>query len=251
MLKSEAIVLKEVRYKDNSKILTIYTKEYGKIAVMASGAYRAKSQLIATTQVFSYSEYHLNKGRGILYLNQADLINSFYSIRERMERVTYGYYMLELVEKSLPEEQGNEKIFLLLEKGLRVLSKLNKNFLQFIIAYELKFISFLGYKPNIERCVSCNSIKSRNIKFSISQGGIICSNCYNTDPFAIYLNDEIYETMNKLLYIPLERTDEIISSKDSIDKLHEIIVKYILRNIDRKKFITLELMEEFDSEIKD
>ena len=57
--------------------------------------------------------------------------------------------------------------------------------------------------------------------------------------------------MNKLLYIPLERTDEIISSKDSIDKLHEIIVKYILRNIDRKKFITLELMEEFDSEIKD
>ncbi len=253
MLKSKAIVLKEIRYKDTSKILTIYTKEYGKISVMASGAYRAKSQLIATTQVFSYSEYHLNKGKGggILYLNQADLINSFYTIREKMERVTYGYYMLELVEKSLPEEQENKTIFLLLEKGLRVLSRLNENFLQFIIAYELKFVSFLGYKPNIERCVSCNNSKSDNIKFSISQGGIICSNCYNIDPFALYLNKEIYETMHKLLYIPLERTDEIKSSKDSIDKLHGIMVKYILRNIDRKRFNSLKLMEDFNIEIQD
>lgn len=248
MLKSEGIVLKELRYKDTSKILTIYTKEHGKVSVMARGAYRANSQLMSTTQVFAYSEYHFNMGRGLIFLNQADLINSFYSIREIMERVTYGYYMLELVEKSLPEEQENEKIFLLLEKGLRILSKLDKNFLQFIIAYEIKFISFLGYKPNLERCVSCNNSNLNNIRFSISQGGIICSDCFNIDPFAIYLNSETYETMYKLLYIPLERTDEIISTNDSIDKLHEILVKYILRNIDRKKFNSLKLMEEFDSE---
>lgn len=249
MLKSEGIVLKGIRYKDTSKIVTIYTKEHGKIAVMASGAYSAKSKLMSTTQPFSYGEYHFNKGRGFLYLNQADLINSFYSIRESMERVIYGYYMLELVEKSLAEEQENEKIFLLLEKGLRVLSKLNKNYLQFIIAYELKFVSFLGYKPNLERCVSCNSADLNNIKFSISQGGIICSNCFNIDPFAIHLNSERYDTMCKLLYIPLEKTNEIVSSKDSLDKLHEIIVKYILRNIDRKKFNSLILMEDLDGKI--
>ena len=247
MLKSEGIVLKEVRYKDTSKILTLYTKEHGKIAVMARGAYRANSQLMSTTQVFAYGEYHFNMGRGLIFLNQADLINSFYSIRETMDRVIYGYYMLELVEKSLPDEQENEKIFLLLEKGLRVLSNLNKDFLKFIIAYELKFVSFLGYKPNIERCVSCNSLKSENVKFSISQWGIIFSNCFNLDPFAIYLNSETYETMHNLLYIPLEEVGEVTSSNVSLDKLHEIIVRYILRNIDRKKFNSLKLMEDFDS----
>lgn len=249
MLKSEGIVLKEIRYKDNSKILTIYTKEYGKISAMASGAYKAKSQLISTTQPFSYGEYYFNKGRGLLYINQADLINSFYSIRENMERVIYGYYLLELVEKSLPEEQENEKIFLLLEKGLRVLSKLNEKFLQFILAYELKFISFLGYKPNLESCVSCNDSNLKNIRFSISRGGVICSNCFNIDPFAIYLNSEIYELMYKLLYISLENTNDIISSKESIDKLHEIILKYILTNIDRKRFNSLRLMEDFNGNI--
>lgn len=249
MLKTEGIVLKEIRYKDTSKILTIYTKEYGKISAMAKGAYMAKSQLISTTQPFSYSEYQFNRGRNFLYLNQADILNSFYSIREKMERVIYGYYMLELVDKSLPDEQENAKIFMLLEKGLRVLSKVDRDYLKFIIAYELKFVSFLGYKPNIEKCVSCNGIEAANIKFSISQGGIICSNCFNTDPFAIYLNKEIYEIMYKLLYISLEKTDEIVASKDSIDKLHEIILEYILRNIDRKKFNSLKLMEELNGNI--
>lgn len=249
MLKSEGIVLKSIRYKDTSKILTIYTKEYGKISVVASGAYKAKSQLISTTQAFSYGEYFFNKGRGLLYLNQADLLDSFYSIRERMERLIYGSYMLELVEKSLPEEQENEKIFLLLEKGLRVLSKLDENYLQFIIAYQLKFISFLGYKPNLESCVSCGNTNLNNIKFSINQGGLICSNCFNIDPFARHLNRETYKTMCGLLYIPLEKTHEIVSSKECINKLHEITVKYILENIDRKKFNSLILMEQIDYKV--
>lgn len=249
MLKSEGIVLKAIRYRDTSKILTIFTKEYGKISVMASGAYSSKSKLISTTQPFSYSEYYLNKSRSFLYLNQADLINSFYSIRERMERVIYGYYMLELVEKSLPEELENKKIFLLLEKGLKVLSQLNLDYLKFITAYELKFISFLGYKPSLDRCTSCNNTKFNSIRFSINQGGIICSDCFYTDPLASYLNNETYRIMCKLLYVPLDKTNEIVISKETIDNLHRIIVEYILKNIDRRKFNSLELIEEFDGKI--
>lgn len=247
MLKTEGIVLKEIRYKDTSKILTIFTKKYGKISVMAKGAYKAKSKLIATTQPFSYSEYQFNKGRNFLYLNQADILNSFYLLREEMERVIYGYYMLELVDKSLPEDGENEKIFMLLEKGLRVLSKLDKNYLQFIVAYELKFISFLGYKPNIEKCINCNNTKFEKIKFSINQGGIICNNCFAIDHFAIDLDKEIYDIMYKLLYIPLERTNEILASEENINKLHSILLKHILKNIDRKNFNSLKLINELIS----
>ena len=98
MLRTEGIVLKEMRYKDTSKILSIYTKKYGKITAMARGAYRPKSKIIANTQLFSYNEYQLYKGRNFYYINQADIIDSFYDIRERIERVVYGQYMLELIE---------------------------------------------------------------------------------------------------------------------------------------------------------
>lgn len=109
MLKTEGIVLKEMRYKDTSKILSIFTKRYGKIAVMARGAYRPKSQIIANTQPFSYNEYQLYKGKNFYYLNQADIIDSFYDIREKIERVVYGQYMLELIEKSMEDGQENPK----------------------------------------------------------------------------------------------------------------------------------------------
>ena len=243
MLKTEGIVLKEMRYQESSKILNIYTKRYGKIPVMVKGAYKPKSQLIANTQIFSHNEYQLHKGKSFYYLTQADILESFYSIRGKMERVIYGYYILELVDKSIPDEQENEKIFMLLEKGLRVLSKLDEDFLKFIIAYELKFISFLGYKPYMERCVLCYNTNANTVKFSISEGGIICNDCFSMDSTAIYLNREIYETMNNLLYIPLERTSEVVASEDSLYKLHQIIVEYILYNIDRKAFNSLDLME--------
>lgn len=243
MLKTEGIVLKEIRYKDTSKILNIYTKKYGKVNVLARGAYRPKSQIIANTQPFSYNEYQLYKGKSFFYLNQGDIIDSFYSIREKMERVVFGYYILELIEKSIPDEQENEKLFLLLKKGLQVLSSLDNDFIKFIIAYELKFISFLGYKPYIDKCVGCGNATKNNIKFSITEGGILCCDCNSIDPLSIYINNDIYKAMYNLLYIPLEAAKDIIASKDSLYKLHQIIVEYILFNIDRKMFNSLNLMK--------
>ena len=61
MLKTEAIVLNEIRYKDTSKIINLYTKNFGRISVMAQGAYKPKSILIASTQSFSHSELCLQK----------------------------------------------------------------------------------------------------------------------------------------------------------------------------------------------
>lgn len=243
MLKTEGIVLKEMRYRDTSKILSIYTKKYGKVSVMARGAYKPRSQMIANTQPFSYNEYQLYQGKSFYYINQGDIIDSFYSIREKIERVVYGQYMLELMDKSIPEEQENEKLFMLLLKGLRVLSNLDKDFLKFVIAYELKFISFLGYRPFLDKCVICGSLDMSHIKYSINEGGIICPNCFCKDPFSIYINNEILDGMQKLLYSPLEKTTDIIISKDSLYKLHNIIVEYILFNIDRKRFNSLNIME--------
>lgn len=243
MLKTEGVVLKELRYRETSKILSVYTKKYGKITVMARGAYRPKSQIIANTQPFSYNEYQLFRGKNFFYLNQGDILDSFYSIREEMERVTYGYYMLELIDKAIPDEQENEKVFKLLIKGLKVLSTLSQEYLKFIVAYEIKFISFLGYKPYLDKCVLCGSTNKSNIKFSVYEGGIICDNCFAKDPFSLQLNREIYESMCGLLYTPLEKTSDVTISKDSLYKLHEIMVEYILYNIDRQKFNSLNLIK--------
>lgn len=247
MLKTEGIVLKEMRYKDTSKILSIYTKKHGKITAMARGAYRPKSQIIANTQPFSYNEYQLYKGKNFYYINQADIIDSFYSIREKIERVVYGQYMLELIEKSMEEGQENPKIFMLLLKGLKLLSGMDKDFLKFITIYELKFISFLGYRPLLDRCVLCGNKNVKNIRYSPKEGGIICYNCSSYDSSSIYLDDNLYRGINELLYIPLDRIHKVKLPDETIKKIHYIIVQHILYNIDRNKLNTLNFIKALES----
>lgn len=247
MLKTEGIVLKEMRYKDTSKILSIYTRNFGKITAMARGAYRPKSKIMANTQPFSYNEYQLYKGKNFYYINQADIIDSFYSIREKIERVVYGQYMLELIEKSMEEEQENPKIFMLLLKGLNLLSVMNEDFLKFITAYELKFISFLGYRPFLDNCVICGNKDIRNIRYSPKEGGIICYNCFSFDPSSIYLDEKLYRGIKELLYIPLDKINKVQLPVDCVQKIHNVTVQHILYNIDRNKLNTLNFIKTLES----
>jgi DNA repair protein RecO (recombination protein O) len=185
------------------------------------------------------------KGKNFYYLNQGHVINSFYSIREEMERVSYGYYMLEMVDKSLGDEQKSEKLFLLLQKGLEILSHLKEDFLKFIVGYEIKFVSFLGYRPVLDRCVSCEGKTSNKAKFSIKNGGLICPNCFSEDFTAINIDRNIYNTINDFLYTKLEDIGRIHITEKSLLKLHNILIKYILYNIDRKRFNSLNWIDCF------
>lgn len=243
MIKTEGIVLSEMRFKDTSKILNVYTKNLGKISVMAQGAYKPKSQLIATTQPFSCCEFQLQKGRSFYYISQADLIDSFYSMRDNMERITYGFYIMELLEKSTPDEEKNEKLYNLLEKGLSTLSKMDYDYLKFIVAYELKFISFSGYRPHTNSCVCCSGEISGSIKFSKTLGGVICSSCFSEDFQARNINQIFIKGLNDLLFITFEDLNTISITNDTLIRLHDIIVEYILYNIERNEFKSLSLIK--------
>jgi len=242
MIKTEGIILNEMRYKEASKILTVYTKGIGKISIMAQGALRPKSRLIASTQVFSHSEFQLRKGRDFYYLTQVDLIDSFYSIRDNIDRIVYGSYLLELIDKSTPLDEENEKLFHLLQKGLYILTQEDMDYLKLIVSYELKYISFLGYRPYLNNCVICNDKKSSFIKFSNIYGGLICEKCVHEDTNSLLIDNEMLTTLNKLMFIRFEDLAQVAMPLDVLMKCHNLLTSYILYNIDRKEFKSLNVI---------
>lgn len=244
MKKTEGVVLSETRFRDTSKILTIYTRELGKVSVMAQGAYRPKSKLLASTQPFSYNEFQFSKGKNFYYINQVDIIDTFYNIRNQMERIVFGFFLLELLDKSIVEEEKNEKIFSLLIKGLSILSTMDKDYLKFIISYELKYISFLGYRPEISRCVNCNS-KSSKMSFSKTQGGLLCNNCDYLEKEKTSMTRSEIDAMNKLLYTSLDNLDEQQINKSILSRIQDLIMDYILYNIDIREFKSLKLLKSY------
>ncbi len=244
-MKTEGIVLREHRYGDTSKIVKIYSEKFGSISSLIKGAYNPKSRVIANTQIFSLNSYHFKKGKNFYFIQEADLIDSYYPLRENIEKMSIGYYLLELVDKTLPDEQSNPTIFSLLKKGLKVLESLDNNYLEFMLGYEMKYVSFLGYRPFLKSCVSCNSKLEFTSKFSLNMGGLLCERCYDMDFHAKSITLNMRKILLQALYLPLEKLQCIEANKEELLYLHELMVKYILVNTDRVKFNSLEMLKAF------
>lgn len=240
LVKSKGIVLREVRFEDTNKILTIFSYEYGKINAISRGVLRPRSPLLASSQIFSYSDYTFFKGKNFYHVNQGDIIDSFYDIRKDLNRFLYASYLLELVESSIVEEEPNERLFLLLLKGLSILSKLNSGYLKFLIAFEVKYISFIGYRPCLDRCVLCGNDTMDKINFSFRHGGIICNNCLNMDKYSYPFDIDMLKYLQLLLFNSLDDLNNLKIPEDKMFKLQSIMVKYILTCLEKTKFNTLE-----------
>ncbi len=241
--KTQGIILRQTKFNEADKILTVFSKDNGKITAIAKGARKTKSQLMASTQVFCYSNFVLYKGKNFYHINQGEILNSFYSLREDIYKLAYGTYILEIVESGIVEQEENEKLFLLVLKTLKILSLEEKDHLKLLLAFILKFLSFIGYKPHLRSCVMCNKKLMGKIKFSITLGGALCSECFTKDIYSKSIDIEILKVMDKLLYCKLDELDELNVHDDVLLKIDSIMTKYLLTHVDKKSFKALDFIK--------
>lgn len=116
--KTEGIILKRINYGEADRILTIYTKHYGKIKALAKGVRRITSRRGGNVELFNQAAIFLNKGRNLDILTEAQVTNAFKSWRRNLKKVATAYYFAELVDKLTPEEQPNQTVFQLLSRFL-------------------------------------------------------------------------------------------------------------------------------------
>lgn len=116
--KTEGIILKRINYGEADRILTIYTKHYGKIRALAKGVRRITSRRGGNIELFNQAALFLYKGRNLDILTEAQVINTFKSWRKDLKKVVIAYYFCELVDKLTPDEQANQTVFQLLSSYL-------------------------------------------------------------------------------------------------------------------------------------
>ena len=109
-IKTEGIVLKEIPLGENGKVLTLFTKDYGKVSVAAKGVKKPGSSLVQLSQLFAYSELELYKGNSSLYtLTGGTLIEPFYGLSEDYDRIAaagkMAVLLLKVIQENLPDEE--------------------------------------------------------------------------------------------------------------------------------------------------
>ncbi|HZK57419.1 MAG TPA: DNA repair protein RecO, partial [Clostridia bacterium] len=228
LVTTEGFVLRNRKYRETDSLLTIFTRKVGKINAIAKGAYRPKSNLLAGIQPFSYSEFVLYKGRSLYTINQCDVKEIFYPLREDLKKLFYAAYLLELVESVITEGQTNNRLFNLLGRTLYILKGDNVEINPIIRAFEIKLMNYSGYRPHLVGCVHCANKRSISWKFSAEQGGLLCSSCFNIDLSAIKVRNTTIKLAIYLLAKDMGEIKDLKVSRYLNSELKNVLKQYIL-----------------------
>ena len=222
--KCEGIVLRTTDYGETNKIVTLYTREWGKIGVMARGAKKPKSRLSAITQPFTYGFFLLQNGRGLGNMQQGEIITPLRAIKEDIFLTAYASYVVELTDKSTDEKKTNPFIFELL---YQTLTYLNEGYDPEILKniYEMKMLPVLGLYPILNQCAICGD-KEGLFSFSIREGGIICNRCLTKDPYHLKISSATIKLLRIFYFFDLNRLGNISVKAETKAELKKVIDTY-------------------------
>ncbi len=184
----DGIVLKEVLYNDNDKILTVLTANKGIVSVTAKGVKSIKSKNSSAVQLFCYSEFEILKYKNQYVLKTATLKDGFYGIRGDVEKYALACYFAEITAFFATSENDETDVLRLLLNALFILAKdENKPLWLTKAAFELKLACVCGFAPQFDYCKTCGAetgaTSSKYVYFSFADNEIVCEECVskNTD----------------------------------------------------------------------
>lgn len=225
LYKVEGIVIKTVPYGESNTIITLYTKELGKIGVMARGAKKPKSRFTSITQLFTYGIFVFQRGRGLGTLQQGEALSSFRHIREDLVKTAYAAYLTELLDRYTSEEEMKLDLFGWLKQSLEYINHgIDPEVITFL--FELKIMKTAGIVPELSRCVSCHAAEG-NFSFSIREGGFLCERCAYKDPYRMHISKGAARLLNMFYHLDLARLGNVSLKKETKRELRMLFDAYM------------------------
>lgn len=224
-------MIKTQDYRENDRLLWLFSEELGKISVIAKGARKSKSKLMSSTLPFCYGEYVLFKGKNLYTLNEAKIIDSFQEMLTDFEVLIYGSYFNELIDIACEEENYGTLFkdfvtsFYLIRNSVADLEILARTF-------ELKLLKATGYGLNLSQCSICDKkLKSSNY-LSFQYYGMVCDECEKV--YGIHITASAYNILKFLNSVELEKLPRITVNNEAKNELSKILSSIINANYTRK-----------------
>lgn len=229
LYKTEGIVLKSMEYQEADKIVTIYTKDYGKITAIAKGVRKTKSKFGSSLEILTYSIFLFYKGRNLDIVSQTEILESFFSTSKEVIKFAFAANCVEVVNKLTEDREINIGLFNLLKEALHYLKESNDPKL-LTLSFKWQTMSILGYRPSLNHCCRCNkSVEDqKEMYFNIKEGGLVCNNCIAKDKegcgkVSLYFN----KLVRKILITPLSTISSTTIPDKKMKELEKITDLYI------------------------
>lgn len=245
--RTEGIIIKKKDFGEADKLLTLYSKENGKMKALAPGARKIASRKGASTDLFSHGIFYLAEGRNFEIITEIETLNLYAQIRDDLKKSAYAFYIAEIIDHFAPEGNSNYPLYRLFLETLSLLARAKRKHELWIRAFEVKSTTILGFGPELYQCAECRRAIVLDKFFEAAKGGLVCAQCLDS---GILLEEHILELLRdlarqnwgelarlryeedhlleaeKILSIFLSEVLETkLSSEDFLDKVEEIVAK--------------------------
>jgi DNA repair protein RecO (recombination protein O) len=197
--KAHAVVLARIPIGETDKVVTLLTREWGKLRAIAKGARRPTSRLAGATELFTHARMLMSVGQNLDVITQAEVRESFPGLRQDLMKIGHASYLTELADAVTAERQPNAELFDLLLSALYVVERSDRPDLGARM-FELNALRLLGYEPQLARCVRDRAaLEGAGLAFSAARGGALCGRCAPETPGALPLSRGVLALMRQLL----------------------------------------------------
>lgn len=220
IIEVEGIVVSNTPYKESSKIINIFTSEYGIIGCISKGCKNLKSKLRLPSEKFAYGVFHLYyKENGLSTLIDGDIKNYFFNIKNDIVKISYLSYLIELAVHTYKESENNEVYNLLIDSILKIEDNLDPRIITNIL--EVQYLSYLGINLNLDECVKCGS--SKVVTLSMNKGGYVCSNCRENEEL---IDEKVLKLLRLYQYVDISKISNLDIDENNSKIISKIIDEY-------------------------
>ncbi len=266
----KGIVLRETPIGEYDKIMTVLTAEHGKLSVYANGAKRLKSPLFTATQLFSYGEFTISKGKANYYLRSAELIESFYGLRETLTGVALATYIADVTADIALEDESDENLLRLVLNSLHAIATGKRSHTLIKAVFEMRAAAIAGFMPDLVACTGCGRSDLDVLYFDMANGNFRCEDCFRASSamaeesakrlneneglypscqLITILSPSVFAAMRYAVYSKPERMLSFELKDEALPEFASVAEKYLICHLDRH-YHTLEFYAEARAEEK-
>jgi len=237
--KADAVILSSKKYRETSKILTLYTKEFGRLNMIAKGSRVKNNKFGGSLEPLSHVSivFYNYPQRDYQYITQSSINNYYKNIHNDINKTMIAMSISEIIYNTMHPNDPNHSIFKLLVDTFDALESEEKDFLKYLVYFQIHYAHHLGYKPDFSSCILCgtdieNKYMDDSIYFNIDKGSFICKEC--SKKTVVVLKKSSYGTgkiINKFCSVNAIKLNSISVPSSLINEIFSIFHLYLKNHV--------------------
>lgn len=232
----EGFILKRKNYGEADKLITLFTKNHGKIISLAKGVRKITSRRAGSLELLNRVKVSLHQTKSLPILTEAQVQNSYPDLKIDLNKLSIAFMVLELTDRLFAENQENTKVFDMLTLTLSRINEAQtlEESKKIQISFQIKLLTETGYLPQLYKCTQCEEpLTKNNLFLSPNSGGLIDDKCSRNIIFSKKISSEEVKVLRFLNNESFSFVDRLKLSKNLLETTTELLNYYTTYFLER------------------